>query len=110
MLKIEMNFLPDVYVPCEVCRGTRYNRDTLQVHYKGKNISDVLNMTVTEACDYFSNHQRILKKLQVLEDVGLGYIRLGQSATTLSGGEAQRIKTCGGTLQDQYGTDALYLG
>lgn len=92
MLKIEMNFLPDVYVPCEVCRGTRYNRDTLQVHYKGKNISDVLNMTVTEACDYFSNHQRILKKLQVLEDVGLGYIRLGQSATTLSGGEAQRIK------------------
>ena len=92
MLKIEMNFLPDVYVPCEVCRGTRYNRDTLQVHYKGKNISDVLNMTVTEACDYFSNHQRILKKLQVLEDVGLGYIRLGQSATTPSGGEAQRIK------------------
>ena len=92
MLKIEMNFLPDVYVPCEVCRGTRYNRDTLQVHYKGKNISDVLNMTVTEACDYFSNHQRILKKLQVLEDVGLGYIRLGQSATTLSGGEAQRSK------------------
>ena len=92
MLKIEMNFLPDVYVPCEVCRSTRYNRDTLQVHYKGKNISDVLNMTVTEACDYFSNHQRILKKLQVLEDVGLGYIRLGQSATTLSGGEAQRIK------------------
>lgn len=92
MLKIEMNFLPDVYVPCEVCRGTRYNRGTLQVHYKGKNISDVLNMTVTEACDYFSNHQRILKKLQVLEDVGLGYIRLGQSATTLSGGEAQRIK------------------
>ncbi len=92
VLKIEMNFLPDVYVPCEVCRGTRYNRDTLEVHYKGKNIADVLNMTVTEACQYFSHHQRILRKLQVLEDVGLGYIHLGQAATTLSGGEAQRIK------------------
>jgi excinuclease ABC subunit A len=92
VLKIEMNFLPDVYVPCEVCRGTRYNRDTLEVHYKGKNIAEVLNMTVTEACQYFSNHQRILRKLQVLEDVGLGYIHLGQAATTLSGGEAQRIK------------------
>ena len=87
-----MNFLPDVYVPCEVCHGTRYNRDTLEVRYKGKNIAEVLNMTVTEACDYFQNHSRILKKLQVLEDVGLGYIRLGQAATTLSGGEAQRIK------------------
>ena len=92
LLKIEMNFLPDVYVPCEVCHGTRYNRDTLEVRYKGKNIAEVLNMTVTEACDYFQNHSRILKKLQVLEDVGLGYIRLGQAATTLSGGEAQRIK------------------
>ena len=92
VLKIEMNFLPDVYVPCEVCRGTRYNRDTLEVHYKGKNIADVLNMTVTEACQYFSHHQRILRKLQVLENVGLGYIHLGQAATTLSGGEAQRIK------------------
>ncbi len=92
MLKIEMNFLPDVYVPCEVCHGSRYNRDTLDVHYKGKNIADVLDMTVSEACQYFSNQQRILKKLQVLEDVGLGYIRLGQAATTLSGGEAQRVK------------------
>ncbi len=90
--KIEMNFLPDVYVPCDVCHGTRYNRETLEVHYKGKNISDVLAMTVTEACEYFKNQQRILRKLQVLEDVGLGYIRLGQAATTLSGGEAQRVK------------------
>ncbi|MBQ7416716.1 MAG: excinuclease ABC subunit UvrA [Acidaminococcaceae bacterium] len=90
--KIEMNFLPDVYVPCEVCHGARYNRDTLEVHYKGKNIAQVLDMTVTEALEYFKNQQRIEDKLQVLEDVGLGYIRLGQAATTLSGGEAQRIK------------------
>ena len=92
MNKIEMNFLPDVYVPCEVCHGARYNRDTLEVHYKGKNISDVLNMTVSEACEYFQNQERILRKLQVLDDVGLGYIHLGQAATTLSGGEAQRVK------------------
>lgn len=90
--KIEMNFLPDVYVPCEVCHGTRYNRDTLEVHYKGKTIADVLDMTVTEACEFFKNQQRIYRKLAVLEDVGLGYIHLGQAATTLSGGEAQRIK------------------
>ena len=90
--KIEMNFLPDVYVPCEVCHGARYNRDTLEVHYKGKNIAEVLAMTVTEALDYCKNQKRSEDKLQVLEDVGLGYIRLGQAATTLSGGEAQRIK------------------
>ena len=90
--KIEMNFLPDVYVPCEVCHGARYNRDTMEVHYKGKNIAQVLDMTVTEALEYFKNQKRIEDKLQVLEDVGLGYIRLGQAATTLSGGEAQRIK------------------
>ena len=90
--KIEMNFLPDVYVPCEVCHGSRYNRDTLEVHYKGKDIAQVLDMTVTEALDFFRNQQRIATKLQVLEDVGLGYIRLGQAATTLSGGEAQRIR------------------
>ena len=90
--KIEMNFLPDVYVPCEVCHGARYNRDTLEVHYKGKNIAQVLDMTVSEALVYFENQERIQRKLQVLEDVGLGYIRLGQAATTLSGGEAQRIK------------------
>lgn len=90
--KIEMNFLPDVYVPCEVCHGARYNRDTLEVHYKGKTIADVLDMTVSEACEFFKNQQRICRKLQVLEDVGLGYIHLGQAATTLSGGEAQRVK------------------
>lgn len=90
--KIEMNFLPDVYVPCEVCHGARYNRDTLEVHYKGKTIADVLDMTVSEACEFFKNLPRIHRKLEVLEDVGLGYIHLGQAATTLSGGEAQRIK------------------
>ena len=92
MNKIEMNFLPDVYVPCEVCHGARYNRDTLEVHYKGKNIAEVLDMTVTEACEFFKNLPRIARKLEVLEDVGLGYIHLGQAATTLSGGEAQRVK------------------
>lgn len=92
MNKIEMNFLPDVYVPCEVCHGARYNRDTLEVHYKGRSIAEVLDMTVTEACEFFKNLPRIARKLQVLEDVGLGYIHLGQAATTLSGGEAQRVK------------------
>ncbi len=92
MNKIEMNFLPDVYVPCEVCHGARYNRDTLEVNYKGKSIAEVLDMTVTEACEFFKNLPRIARKLQVLEDVGLGYIHLGQAATTLSGGEAQRVK------------------
>ena len=90
--KIEMNFLPDVYVPCEVCHGARYNRDTLEVHYKGKSIADVLDMTVSEACSFFQNIPKISRKLEVLEDVGLGYIHLGQPATTLSGGEAQRVK------------------
>ena len=92
MNKIEMNFLPDVYVPCEVCHGARYNRDTLEVHYKGRTIAEVLDMTVSEACEFFKNQPRIARKLQVLEDVGLGYIHLGQAATTLSGGEAQRVK------------------
>lgn len=92
MNKIEMNFLPDVYVPCEVCHGARYNRDTLEVHYKGKNIAEVLDMTVSEACEFFKNLPRIYRKMEVLEDVGLGYIHLGQAATTLSGGEAQRVK------------------
>lgn len=90
--KIEMNFLPDVYVPCEVCHGSRYNRDTLEVHYKGKTIAEVLDMTVSEACEFFKNIPRIARKLEVLQDVGLGYIHLGQAATTLSGGEAQRVK------------------
>ena len=92
MNKIEMHFLPDVYVPCEVCSGSRYNRETLEVHYKGKNIAQVLDMTVSDACEFFKNLPRIHRKLEVLEDVGLGYIRLGQAATTLSGGEAQRVK------------------
>lgn len=92
MNKIEMHFLPDVYVPCEVCSGSRYNRETLEVHYKGKNIAQVLDMTVSEACEFFKNLPRIHRKMEVLEDVGLGYIRLGQAATTLSGGEAQRVK------------------
>ncbi len=92
IIKIEMNFLSDVYVPCEVCRGARYNRETLEVKYKGKSISDVLNMTVEEAMDFFGNIPKIRKKLETIYDVGLGYITLGQSATTLSGGEAQRVK------------------
>ena len=92
IIKIEMHFLPDVYVPCEVCKGKRYNRETLEVKYKGKNISDVLNMTIEEALDFFENIPATKRKLQTLVDVGLGYMRLGQSSTTLSGGEAQRIK------------------
>lgn len=92
IIKIEMNFLSDVYVPCEVCRGARYNRETLEVKYKGKSISDVLNMTVEEAMEFFSNIPKIRRKLETIFDVGLGYITLGQSATTLSGGEAQRVK------------------
>ncbi len=92
LVKIEMHFLPDVYVPCDVCRGRRYNRETLDVYYKGKNIADVLDMTVNEALEFFDAVPRIRVKLQTLSDVGLGYIHLGQSATTVSGGEAQRVK------------------
>ncbi|MFC7439967.1 excinuclease ABC subunit UvrA [Laceyella putida] len=92
IIKIEMHFLPDVYVPCEECKGKRYNRDTLEIKYKGKNISDVLEMTVEEAVDFFQNIPRIKRKIQTLYDVGLGYMKLGQPATTLSGGEAQRVK------------------
>ncbi|HLQ35941.1 MAG TPA: excinuclease ABC subunit UvrA, partial [Chloroflexota bacterium] len=92
IIQIEMQFLPDVYVPCEVCKGKRYNREALEIKYKGKSIADVLEMTVAEAVDCFQNIPAIKSKLQVLDDVGLGYIRLGQPATTLSGGEAQRIK------------------
>jgi len=92
IIKIEMHFLPDIYVPCEVCKGKRYNRETLEVHYKGKSIYDVLEMTVDEGVEFFAHIPRIAKKLKTLQDVGLGYIRIGQPATTLSGGEAQRVK------------------
>ncbi len=87
-----MHFLPDIYIPCEVCKGKRFNRETLEIRYKGKNIDDVLNMTVEEAMNFFKNIPRINKKLELINDVGLGYIKLGQSSTTLSGGEAQRVK------------------
>ncbi|MEE1517812.1 MAG: ATP-binding cassette domain-containing protein, partial [Lachnospiraceae bacterium] len=92
IIKIEMHFLPDVYVPCEVCHGKRYNRETLEVKYKGKSIYDVLNMTVEEATRFFENQPSIYRKISTLNDVGLSYIRLGQPSTTLSGGEAQRVK------------------
>ena len=108
IIKIEMNFLPDVYVPCEVCSGKRYNRETLQVKYKGKSISDVLDMTVSEALRFFENIPKIKNKLQTLNDVGLDYIRLGQSATTLSGGEAQRVKLATELLKRSTGK-TLYL-
>jgi len=92
LLKIEMHFLPDVYVPCDVCKGMRYNRETLEVRYKGKNIYEVLEMTVEEALEFFEAHQPIVNKLQTLYDVGLDYLKIGQPSTQLSGGEAQRIK------------------
>ena len=92
IIKIEMHFLPDVYVPCEVCGGRRYNRETLDVKYKDKNIDQVLNMTVEEGLSFFENIPRIERKLQTLYDVGLGYVKIGQPSTTLSGGEAQRVK------------------
>jgi len=92
IIKIEMNFLPDVYVPCEVCHGKRYNSETLEVHYKGKNIAEILDLTVEEAVEFFKNIPKIHRKLQTIVDVGLGYVTLGQPATTLSGGEAQRMK------------------
>ena len=92
IIKIEMHFLSDIYVPCEACKGKRYSRETLSVEYKGKNISDILNMTVDEACEFFENIPKIKTKLNTLKEVGLGYVKLGQPATTLSGGEAQRVK------------------
>ncbi len=92
LVKVEMHFLPDVYVPCEVCKGRRYNRETLEVRYKGKSIADVLDLSVADALEFFEAQPRIRAKLELLNDVGLGYIHLGQSATTLSGGEAQRVK------------------
>ncbi|MDE6724789.1 MAG: ATP-binding cassette domain-containing protein, partial [Ruminiclostridium sp.] len=92
IIKIEMHFLPDIYVPCEVCGGKRYNRETLDVKYKGKSIYDVLEMTVEEGLEFFSSIPKLQRKLQTLYDVGLGYVKIGQPATTLSGGEAQRVK------------------
>ena len=92
IIRIEMHFLPDVYVPCDICKGKRYNRETLEIHYKGKTIADVLAMTVNQGLAMFQNIEVIRSKLQTLADVGLGYVPMGQSATTLSGGEAQRIK------------------
>ena len=108
IIKIEMQFLSDVYVPCEVCHGARYNRETLEVRYKGKNISDVLNMTVDEAVPFFENHDKILRKLTTLQEVGLGYIHLGQPATTMSGGEAQRVKLATELMRRGTG-DTLYI-
>lgn len=109
ILKIEMNFLPDVYVPCEVCHGTRYNSETLEVEYKGKNIAEVLNMTVSEALKFFSAIPKIQRKLQTIEDVGLGYVHLGQPATTLSGGEAQRMKLAAELHRQSHGKSFYIL-
>ncbi len=109
ILKIEMNFLPDVYVPCEVCHGTRYNSETLEVEYKGKNIAEVLNMTVSEALEFFNAIPKIKRKLQTIEDVGLGYVHLGQPATTLSGGEAQRMKLAAELHRQSHGKSFYIL-
>jgi len=100
MIRVEMHFLPDVYVPCETCHGKRYNRETLEVHYKGKTIADVLEMPVEEAAEFFAAFTPIARHLNTLVDVGLGYIRLGQPATTLSGGEAQRVAIAKIMLKD----------
>lgn len=105
-----MHFLPDVYVPCEECHGKRYNEETLQVTYKGKNIYDVLEMTVEEAIEFFSSIHRIKSKLQTLHDVGLDYVKLGQPATTLSGGEAQRVKLASELQRKATGKDRLHPG
>ena len=109
IIKIEMNFLPDVYVPCEVCHGARYNSETLEVEYKGKNIAQVLNMTVSEALEFFSAIPKIRRKLQTIEDVGLGYVHLGQPATTLSGGEAQRMKLAAELHRQSHGKSFYIL-
>jgi excinuclease ABC subunit A len=105
---IEMNFLPDVYVNCEVCNGKRYNRETLEIRYKGKSISDVLDMTINEAVDFFESYPKIYRKLKTIQEVGLGYITLGQQSTTLSGGEAQRIKLATELARPETG-NTLYI-
>ena len=110
IIKIEMHFLPDIYVPCEVCKGKRYNRETLEIKYKGKTIYDILEMTVEEGLQFFANHQKISRKLQTLYDVGLGYVKIGQPATTLSGGEAQRVKLATELSRRPTGRTILYLG
>ena len=107
-IKIEMNFLPDVYVPCEVCDGARYNRETLEVKYKGKNIAEVLDMPISEAAEFFEPITAIARYLNTLVDVGLGYVRLGQAATTLSGGEAQRVKLAA-ELQKRSNGRTIYI-
>ena len=107
MTKIEMQFLPDVYIPCEVCNGTQYSSEALDIHFNGKNISDILQMSVLEAAEFFSFHPTLSYKLQTLVDVGLSYIKLGQPAPTLSGGEAQRVKLA--TELSKRGRNALYL-
>ena len=108
--RVEMHFLPDVWIPCEDCNNTGYNAETLEVQYKGKNIAEVLQMTVREALELFSNISRIKRPLQMLSDVGLDYIQLGQAATTLSGGEAQRVKLAKELARRQTGTTSLYNG
>ena len=110
LIKIEMQFLPNVYVQCEVCRGARYNRETLQVHYKGKSIADVLSMTVSEGLAFFENLPKIRRKLDTLDAVGLGYIRIGQPATTLSGGEAAAHQTESRAFQARYRPNAIHPG
>ena len=109
IIKIEMHFLPDVYVPCEVCHGKRYNRETLEVKYKGKSISEILEMTVEDAVPFFEHHPKINRKLQTLYDVGLGYVKFGQPATTLSGGEAQRVKLASELHRRSNGKYILYF-
>lgn len=107
-MKVSMLFMPDIYVDCEICDGTRYNHETLEVRFKGKSIADVLNMTVTEAVEFFADIPKISGKLRIIQDAGLGYIRLGQSALTLSGGEAQRVKLSK-ELAKRFGGKTLYL-
>lgn len=107
MIKVEMHFLPDIYVPCDQCKGKRYNRETLEIKYKGKTIHEVLDMTIEEAREFFDAVPALARKLQTLMDVGLTYIRLGQSATTLSGGEAQR-EAGARTVKTRYWANAVY--